>query len=274
MATNGTQGWPERLWRKLVANSNTTFDHLRVIDFTHEVARGNIAGAYPFGAYGERVAAGAETQRVVWPNGVFQLLPTVGAQISIVSTSANDTDGGTGINTIDIHYLDANLAERVERVTLAGLTPVNTTATDIRFIQCMHGVTFGSGKKGAGDITADYSGATYSKIATGEVRCSSSARMVPAGKRAFIAGASASASSGSSAARVGVRVCTSENYGESYTDPLILFPQGSVAVQDNSIAYTFPVPMPVTAGNVIAMVATTDKAATISADWFGWYENA
>lgn len=238
------------------------------------VARGLWPGAQPFGAYGERSAAGAESNMVIWPNGAFSIPPSSGVQMSIVSTSTADAAAGTGIRTARIHYLDADLAVQTEDVTLNGTTPVLTVATDIRFIQCFHALTVGSGAKAAGEITASHSGTTYSQVATGTLRCSSSARMVPAGKRCLLMGAAGSSISGTSAARVEIRIVSTELYGNQYSDPMLLFPQGSICCQDGGIALAFPVPQPFSEGAVIAMTATTDKAATISGTWYAILEDA
>lgn len=136
----------------------------------------------------------------------------------------------------------------------------------------MHLQTVGSGGVAAGNITATNGGTTYSEIAAGEARCSSSARMVPAGKTCYVKGAAASAISGTSASRVQVRLVASEIFSEQFVDPLVFFPFGTIGVQDNSISMIFPVPLAFQAGTVIALTATTDKAANIGGTWFGWTE--
>ena len=58
--------------------------------------------------------------------------------MTIVSTDAGDTFGGNGVNSLQIHYLDANGDAKTETVNMNGLTGVNTVATDIRFVQYIH----------------------------------------------------------------------------------------------------------------------------------------
>jgi hypothetical protein len=246
---------------------------LPVRDYALDIARGKIPRAESFGAYGERTSAGAETSRVLWPNGVFTLPPIGGVQLTLVSTSADDTLGGTNIGSVDIHYLDSNLDPQVELVELNGLTPVLTVATNIRFIQCMHGVEFGLLAKSAGTITAKTGGTTYSQIDTGETRCSSSARMVPRGHNCFIVGAAASSISGTSAAKALIRLVASEITDQQFLSPLALIPFGSIGVQDTGISMVFPVPLKFREGTVIAMTITTDKAATVSGTWYAFLED-
>jgi hypothetical protein len=267
-----TDSWTNRVWTALT-NSQDAYNHIKSVDYAIAVARGDISGVTSFGSYGERTTGGAETNRVIWPNGVFSLPSSSGVQMSLVSTSTNDTDGGSHANAVTIYYLDANLLEKSEEINLYGTSPVLTTATDIRFIQCMLITSAGTSAFADGTITASNGGVTYSQIAPSDTRCASSARMVPAGKRAFVAGAVGSATSGTSAARVKIRVVASEIFGVQYISPLSLIPFGSIGVQDGSEAYTFPVPGIFSAGTVIAMTTTTDKAANVNGSWYGWLES-
>jgi len=245
-----------------------------VSDFGTSVARGRMLGTNPFGGYGERVASAGETNRVIWPNGIFTLPPAAGVQMSIVSTSVDDDITGTNTRTLEMHYIDGNGDEQHEVVNLNGVTPVLTAATDIRFINCLHIHDVGANSSAAGTITASNGGTTYAEISAGNVRCTSSMRMVPTGKTCYIAGAVAGAVSGTSAAKVIVKVVASELDAHQYIDPLILIPYGGVAVQDVSEAYNFPVPLKFTAGSVVGLILTTDKAATVTGSWFGWLEDA
>ena len=256
----------------------TPDDPFPIDNTPYQIGRFRVPGATPFGSYGERDASSAESNFVVWPNGPFQIPPATGVQMSIVSTSGNDALAGTNVQTIEIHYLDSNLEDGVEILEMDGLTPVLTTATDIRFIQCMHIQQFGDTAEAAGDITASYDDGggpvTYSQISQGDTRCSSSARMIPANKYGFVAGAVAGAVSGTSAARVTVRLVASELDNNQYLDEqFMLIPHGSVSVQDTSLGYNFPIPLRFNPGTVIALTLSTDKAAIVSGSWFGWTEN-
>ena len=255
----------------------TKDDRLPTGSHETDIARGIIAGSMPFGAYGERVVGAGETNRVVWPNGVFQLPDIAGVQMSIVSTSADDDETGVNARVLEVHYLDAELNMQTEEVTLQGLTPVLTTATDIRFINCMHIHEWGDTPTAAGIITAEHDdgggSVIYSQIALGDTRCASSARMVPAGKKLFVQGMVAGATSGTAAAKVKIRVTSSYFDGHDYTYPLTLVPFGAVGLQDSSVTFNPPVPITVPAGAIIAMTASSDKEADVTASWFGWVED-
>lgn len=251
----------------------TESDPLPVADYQTQIGRGKVTDVIPSGSYGERTTAGAETNRVIWPNGTFDIVGETGVQMSIVSTSADDDAAGTNVQTVEIHYLDGNLDRQSEIVSLDGLTPVLTTATDIRFIDCMHIQTYGTTAAAAGDITASNGGTTYSLISTGDVRCSSSARMVPRGKKIYVAGAVGGSTSGTAAAGSVIRIAASELDNHQYlNDDFMLIPFGAVSLQDSSESFNFPVPVPFNAGTVIAMMHTTDKAATVTGSWYGWEE--
>ena len=242
-------------------------------DYLIDVSRGLVSGAQPFSGYGKKTTVGADSG-VLWPNGTYTFPPAAGVQMSLVSTSASDASAGTGIRTISIQYLDASLATQTEVVTLNGVTPVNTVATNIRFIQCMSMVTFGSGKAAAGSITATNGGTTYSYIATGDVRCTSSVRMVPAGKKLFVSSMVAGSASGTAAASTVVNAATPNFNGTDFTTSSVFIPIASSTFQDNSSGITVSCPLMFTAGQSFGMTFTTDKAATVTGQWFGWLENA
>lgn len=242
-------------------------------DFVYNVARGRVAGAEPFSAYGHRVATGAETG-VLWSDGAFSIPPSAGVQMSAVSTSASDSSAGTGIRSIEIHYLDAGLVPQSEAVVLNGTTPVNTTATDIRFIQNVHMATYGSGRVAAGNISLSASAVTYGYIPAGANRCASSVKMVPAGKRLLITSIFAGSSSGSAAARAMVSIATMHFGGHDYSSDSIFIPLAATAFQDNSGGLTLACPLALTEGQVVGLTYSTDKATTLVGSWFGWVENA
>lgn len=242
------------------------------------VARGQVTGSKPVGSFGEMTTgAGVTSNKIVWPNGAFKIPDSVGVTIDLVSSSADDTFGGSGVNSVEIHYLDIDLAEQSLVVNMAGLTPVVAVLTGVRFINCMHLEVPGTYGQGAvGEIKA-YAGAqTYSVIAPGDTRCASSARMVPAGKRIMVAGLAASSISASgSGAQALIQVVATELDTHQYPDQGLFFPFGSLGAQDGSEAFNLPVPIPFREGTVIAMyLKTVDKPATITADWFGWQEDA
>jgi len=93
-----------------------------------------------------------------------------GEQLTVVSNNVADTSAGIGVQTVDIHYLDSSGVEQTEIVTLNGTTPVNTTATDISFVNFFHTETKGTNNVAKGNIKLYRTGDTtrvYRKIKAG-----------------------------------------------------------------------------------------------------------
>ena len=99
---------------------------------------------------------------------------TTAAQRSVKSASTSDTSAGTGARTIIITYYDASMnGPFTETITLNGTTAVNTTNTNICFIEKMVVATVGSGGVNAGVIsiftTTGGGGSAFGSIGTGNV---------------------------------------------------------------------------------------------------------
>ncbi|MDX1352826.1 MAG: hypothetical protein R3254_07430 [Thiomicrorhabdus sp.] len=243
-----------------------------------EISRGNVPGASGFSAFGKLVTSGGVTKNIIWPNGTFTFPDQVtGEDVSFVSTSAQDAVGGTGASEIEVHYLDANLLDQSVTITLTGQTPVTGQLSGCRFIQCMHITEVGTDVAANGTISAyraTDNTVEFSLISAGDERCTSSMRMVPASKLAYVAGAVGSSVSGTSASTADIELWATELDNDQYLNPFIQIPHGSIGVQDNGVAFNFPLPLVFRAGTIIGMRVSTDKAATVSADWFGWLEDA
>lgn len=257
----------------IITRNGVNYYRQRVINTSYEleIARGRVPGAEPVSGYGRKTTVGADSG-LLWPNGVYSYPPSVGAQLSIVSTSANDSAAGTGIRTLEIHCLLADLTEYVELVALNGLTPVLTVATNIRFVQCMHMVTFGTLNSADGNISATSAAGNHSYISSGNVRCTSSLRMVPAGKRMVINTLFAGSVSGSAAAAAVINAATPTFPGHDFTSSGVLVPLASSAFQDGSAGISIVCPMSFTAGQSFGFTFSVDKAATVVGQWFGYIE--
>ena len=118
---------------------------------------------------------------------------TSNAQRSVASSSANDTSAGTGARQVTIYYLDSTGAGPFEEVvTLNGTTYVDTTATDICFINRMVVTSAGSTLTNAGTITLKAAtvggGATIGTITAGDKQTMWAHHYVPTGKVANVTG--------------------------------------------------------------------------------------
>lgn len=240
------QSWHERTYR-----ANNIAD----------IARGYIPGAKPFSAFGERITAGAETDSVLWESNMPATLTVPnGVQLSFVSS-------GTDTRRLKLIYLDGDLIERAEVITLTGTTPVLTTATDIRFVNSMYSLD-GSA---AVTVTGTHGGTTYVRLNAGDVQFNQAMYRVPTARRLMLTALYAGATSGTSAARVTVKAEASFFNGDRFADAGILHPIGAVGLQDNAVTLPFG-PFPIPAGEIVALTFRCDKAANVVGGFFGWME--
>ena len=242
-------GWPERLWR-----TNNDAD----------IARGNVPGSTPYSTFGEKVVTGAGTS-IIWQTG----MPTTLTVPDSIQLTASSTDAGD-VGDVVIRYLDGNLIERSETLTLNGTNNVTTTATDIRAVNNIYS-KFGPV---AGTITFTSGGTTYAIMSAGDIQFQTSMIRVPANKRLMLTGLYAGAASGSSDSRVVVSLVTSFINGDSFADDGYLHPLAAVAIQDGSATFPGFGPFPIPAGEWVGFRAKWDKAADITAGFFGYMENA
>jgi hypothetical protein len=245
---SGTQSWHERLWR-----TNNTAD----------IARGQVPGARPFAAFGERITGGSVTKAVLWETGMPAALTVPNAiQMQIVSS-------GSDTRRFKLVYLDDGLFEREEVLTLNDTTPVLTQATDIRFVNSLYSLDGAAART----VTLSASALTYAVVGTGEVQFNQAAYRVPAGRRLMLTSLYAGSASSSSDARVVVRIEISFFNGDSFGAQGILHPVGGIALQDDATTLSFG-PFPIPSGEIVAMTLKCDKAADILGGFFGWTETA
>lgn len=248
MKSDGIQSWHERLWR-----TNNTAD----------IARGRVPGSRPFAAFGERVTTGAVASSILWQTGMPTALTVPNAiQMSFASS-------GTDTRRLKMVYLDDDLIERHEIVTLNGTTAVLSQATDVRFINYMYSLD------GAADrtVTVSSGGTTYALLNPSQTQFTQAAYRVPANRRLMLTSLYAGSVSGTSDSRVSVRVEVSFFNGDSFGAQGILHPVGGVGLQDSATTLSFG-PFPIPAGEIVALTLKCDKSADILGGFFGWTEDA
>jgi len=154
-------------------------------DFYFDVASGKIEGYSSINKFGNNPTASSGDD--VWGGGgVYAFYPTTGQSMEIVSTDADDTDGGTGARTVMVFGLDENWEEVSETVTLDGTTPVNLTNTYIRMFRGIV-LTAGTTETNEGNLIARiYSGGTIGMyINTNDGQTQHAIYTIPAGKSAY-----------------------------------------------------------------------------------------
>lgn len=122
----------------------------------------------------------------LWNVGGTYVFPPAPTQMSVVSTSAQDGVGGTGVRQIVILYLDNNYAQQTTTVTMNGVTPVLTTPTNILRILKVFSTVTGTGGSAAGTITVTNGGHTYAQIDIAYTASRQAIGTVPAGTAGYI----------------------------------------------------------------------------------------
>lgn len=118
--------------------------------FEFQVSRGQITGHRSVTIFGYN--PDVDTSRVtVWPYTGIIPFPAAPLQMKVSSSSANDTESGTGARTVFVGGLDANHNEISEIVTLNGQTAVLTTQSFLHINQA-YVATAGSSLSAEGDV--------------------------------------------------------------------------------------------------------------------------
>lgn len=159
--------------------------------FELQVARGQIQGHRNVTVFGFNNDVDT-TQVSVWPLPSLITFPAAALQMTVSSTSANDTSAGTGARTIVVQGVDANYNEVSETVTLNGQTAVTMTAALLR-VNYAYVATAGSGNSAAGDIyigtgvvTAGVPATTYDIIKFDYNNTTTGSYTIPAGYSAYV----------------------------------------------------------------------------------------
>lgn len=119
-------------------------------DFPLQVSRGQIPGHRNVTVFGFNPDVDS-AQVSVWPLPSLITFPATALQMTVSSSSADDTSAGTGARTIVVEGLDANYNEVTETVTMNGQTAVTMTNALLR-VNYAYVATAGSGNSAAGDI--------------------------------------------------------------------------------------------------------------------------
>lgn len=109
--------------------------------------------------------------------------------VTVNNTANMANGGGTGLRTLRIAYLDGDGAEQVETVTMDGLTPVLTAATDVTSITSITGASFGSTGAAVGAVSVKdvAAAAIFGTVSAALTQDESATYRVPVRKKAYIA---------------------------------------------------------------------------------------
>jgi len=118
--------------------------------FELQVSRGQIPWHQSYTVFGYNADVDTDLE-TVWPYGGILGYPSAALQLSVSSSSADDTSNGTGARTVYLEGLDANHNVVSETVTLNGQTAVTTTKSYLHINNC-YVATAGSLDSAAGTI--------------------------------------------------------------------------------------------------------------------------
>lgn len=204
------------------------------------------------------------------------VFPVAPIQMQVVSTSASDTVGGTGMQTAHIHYLDNNYIEQLLPINLNGLTPVLTSVSNILRINGFHGATAGTTGAAVGTISLQAVGGavTYSVIQPNYNFSRQAIFTIPAGKTGYInewsAGGSTNNKTGNSTIIVDLRAKT--HLGLVYS---VFLPQDELYIINNTVPKQFKIPIVIPATVDFKVTCVSNDAAnpaTVGCRIAGWVE--
>lgn len=241
---------------------------------------GNTNSYYPGRAFNNvigRAPVVNNTRIDMWegPTATY-VFPTVGQQMSLVSTSANDTALGSGIQTVYVHALDANYNPVDFIIALNGTTPVLTAQTNLFRINGIHATTIGTTSgTAAGNVSITNVGGTvsYGVIIAGNNTARQAIFTIPAGKTGYLSHwqGSSGAASGNHFTQIAIRA--TQHIGVRLPGVFLgIDEQGTL---NGGISVNYPVPIKFPEKTDIKMSAISDasNAAVIAMGaMFGWVE--
>jgi len=190
--------YKEKAKVKLVDNGDDTYS-LSVSgsssepkDYFIEVGKGNITGSKIITLAG--VNDDISDSDVIY--GDISQIPSVlalpipdGIQLELISSDGNDTILGTGIQKVEIHYLDATtFNEATEIVEMNGTEAVETNGTNFGNIQWIHALEVGSNGTSAGNISLQNvgGGTIYEYIKQGGNQSLTARYTIPNAKKGYL----------------------------------------------------------------------------------------
>lgn len=231
-------------------------------NFQLEVSKGKIEKHSRFNGYGERQNIAVVTNgEDVWQDSASSIpIPnqTTGESLSIVSSSANDISGGTGVRTLHIHYLDVNWTKQEEEITMNGLTPVNLSIVNVKYIQEMHSTTIGSNGVAVGDVIVYKTGSPtviYKIIKAGGNYSLSSDRMIPANHSYYLFSWHCSSTNNKT---MFVRLRSTDHMNSLYPNVFVF--KDTATVQDSVYTRNFEFPIKIPAKSIIKVTVWTTQA--------------
>jgi len=227
-------------------------------------------------AIGERDSIGSViTGSDVWHYTGLDAMPipnVAGELMELVSTDAQDSATGTGVQKVLVHYLDPDGVPGMEEVTMNGLTPVPIFSpnSNIRFVQDIHSTQVGSNGVAEGDIhirSVSTPANVYDMIKAGGNMSLSISKMVPAGKTLHITRWGASASG---KYPVTLRLRSTDHHGQLYEGTFLFKDTATLENSSYSREWSKEEWFDIPELSIVKVSAwTSQPGANIAAHWSG-----
>ncbi len=203
------------------------------------------------------------------------VFPAAAQQMAFVSSSASDTLAGTGAQKVHFHYLTTSGAELSEVVSLNGVTPVNTVATDIYRINAMHVTQVGTGTVPAGNISLTNTAGTvtYGYISAGFNSSKQAIYTVPAGRYGYISHWQAGSGTVSGTHFTPVFLQATSHLGT--VTPGVFLTVDETSTLNSSTSITLPIPVrlpPLTDVKLSTISDAANANAQVMGSIMGWFE--
>ena len=159
--------------------------------FELQVSRGQIAWHYDVHKFGFNPDID-DSLETVWTQGGLYSYLAAATQLSVSSSSTDDTSAGTGARTVTLSGLDANYSEISETVTFNGQTAVTTTNSYLRIFRMVVNSAGSGGENagviyaGTGTVTSGVPANKYATIAIGDNQTLMAIWTVPANHTAYL----------------------------------------------------------------------------------------
>jgi len=204
------------------------------------------------------------------------VFPLAAQQMALSSSSAADASAGTGVQQMIIHYLDTNYTIRSEVITLNGITPVNTVATNILRINSMHAWRQGTGATAAGNISLkNIAGTiTYGYMILGTSTARQAIYTIPAAHYGYISHWQASSGAASGSHFTSIRLRATSHEGVLL--PGVFLVVDEVGTLNNGYNITLPIPIRMPPMADVKMSAISDAGAAnaqVMGTIMGWFED-
>lgn len=246
------------------------------MSYLYDIAEGNVAGHTAFGKLGYNGSVGATEEDIITQGGLYPWIPAGGVALEVVSSDANDTLAGTGIQKVKITYLDVDFSEQTQILNMAGLTPVPLTDVTIFRVNSIRATQVGTNNMAVGNVTCRLVGGAatvYRQIEAGFTRGRGLTYTVPLGKTLYIT--SIAVSSGHTTSGKIVKWTGRAKVDDSASTVKIDFfqPFFEILTQDNSFYRNFEMPIVIPATADLKMSAISNGADSFcSCALRGWIE--